>query len=63
MKGMKMNMCSSDDKQQLDQSKLNQMKVDILKTELENIKTGEKPYGEMTRIIRNLIINDAKKTF
>ena len=63
MKGMIMTTTSSDDRQNLDQNKLNQMKVEILKVEVDNIKTGEKPYGEMTRTIRTIIVNDANKTF
>lgn len=56
-------MTLTDGKKKLDQSKLNQMKAEILKVEMENIKTGEKPYGEMTRTIRTIIVNDANKTF
>lgn len=63
MKGMKKSMTLTDGKKKLDQSKLNQMKAEILKVEMENIKTGEKPYGEMTRTIRTIIVNDANKTF
>ena len=48
---------------ELDQRKLNQMKVEILKKEQDNLKTGEIPAEGMADQIKNIITNVARQTF
>ena len=48
---------------QLDEKKLLQMKLEILKLEQENIKTGEVTAEGMADMIKNIIINVARQTF
>jgi len=48
---------------ELDEKKLNQMKVAILKAEQDNLKTREKSSEEMSDIIRKIIIEEEKKTY
>lgn len=47
----------------LNEKKLNQMKVDILKAEQDNLKTREKPTEAMVEAIRKIIVNEAKKSY
>ena len=49
--------------QALDERKLNQMKVEILRLEQENLKTGELPAEGMADKIKNIITNVARQTF
>ena len=47
----------------LNEKKLNQMKVAILKAEQDNLKTREKPNDEMVEVIRKIIVEKVKKTY
>lgn len=47
----------------LNEKKLNQMKVDILKAEQENLKTREKSTDAMVEAVRKIIENEVKKTY
>lgn len=47
----------------LNEKKLNQMKVAILKAEQDNLKTREKPNDEMVDTIRKIIVEEVKKTY
>jgi len=49
--------------QELNQKKLEQMKVDILKMERENLKTREKSTDAMIETIRKIIVIETKKSF
>jgi len=49
--------------QELNQKKLEQMKVDILKMERENLKTREKSTDAMIETIRKIIVTETKKSF
>ena len=47
----------------LNEKKLNQMKVDILKVEQDNLKTREKSTDTMVDAVRKIIENEVKKSF
>ena len=47
----------------LNEKKLNQMKLEILRVEKENLKTREKPTEEMVELIAKIIIRESKKTY
>ncbi|MCB2291340.1 hypothetical protein LGK97_16560 [Clostridium sp. CS001] len=47
----------------VDQKKLNQMKLNILKIERDNIKTREKSNDEMVESIRKIISDEIKKNY
>ena len=47
----------------LNEKKLNQMKVTILKAEQDNLKTRERPNDEMVDVIRKIIVEEVKKTY
>lgn len=47
----------------LNDKKLNQMKVDILGIEQENLKTREKSNDAMMDAIRRIIVDEVKKTY
>jgi len=47
----------------LNEKKLNQMKVGILKAEQDNLKTREKSNDAMVDTIRKIIENEARKSF
>lgn len=48
---------------QLDENKLNRMKLAILKAEQENLKTRERGDDAMVDLIRRTIIDEVKKTY
>lgn len=48
---------------ELDEKKLNQMKLNILKVERENLRTREKSNEEMIDIIRRIIIDEIRKNY
>lgn len=48
---------------ELDERKLNQMKLEILKLEQENMNTGELSAEAMADRIKNIITNVARQTF
>lgn len=48
---------------ELDEKKLGQMKVEILRLEQKNLKTREKSNDAMVEVIRKIIINEVKKTY
>jgi len=47
----------------LNEKKLNQMKVAILKAEQDNLKTRERPNEEMVDVIRKIIVEEIKKAY
>ena len=47
----------------LNEKKLNQMKVDILRVEQDNLKTREKSSDAMVETIRKIIESEVKKTY
>jgi hypothetical protein len=47
----------------LNEKKLNQLKVAILKAEQDNLKTREKPNEEMVDVIRKIIVEEVKKAY
>ena len=47
----------------LNEKKLNQMKVAILKAEQDNLKTREKPPDAMVDVIRKIIVEEVHKTY
>jgi|GEM_PF-657578 hypothetical protein len=47
----------------LNEKKLNQMKVAILKAEQDNLKTREKPNDEMVDFLRKIIVEEVKKAY
>ena len=47
----------------LNEKKLNQMKVDILKAEQDNLKTREKSNESMVDTVRKIIENEVKKSY
>lgn len=47
----------------LNEKKLNQMKVDILKAEQDNLKTREKSNDAMVDTVRKIIENEVKKSY
>ena len=47
----------------LNEKKLNQMKVAILKAEQDNLKTRQKPNDEMVDDIRKIIVEEVKKVY
>jgi hypothetical protein len=49
--------------QDLNQKKLEQMKVEILKAERENLKTREKSTDAMIETLRKIIVTETKKNF
>lgn len=49
--------------QDLNQKKLEQMKVEILKVERENLKTREKSTDAMVETVRKIIVTETKKSF
>jgi hypothetical protein len=48
---------------ELNEKKLNQMKVDILGLEQSNLKTREKASDAMVEAIRKIIMDEAKKSY
>ena len=51
------------EKIELDEKKLNMMKLKILQAERENLKTQEKTPIQMADKVRNIIIEEVKKSF
>ena len=51
------------DKHELDEKKLNMIKIRILAAERENLKTQEKTGPQMSDKIRNIIIEEVNKTY
>ena len=49
--------------QELNQKKLEQMKVEILKAERVNLKTREKSTDAMVEAVRKIIVIETKKNF
>ena len=49
--------------EQLNQKKLEQMKVEILKVERDNLKTREKTTDAMVDALRRIIVTETKKNF
>lgn len=47
----------------IDEKKLNQMKLNILKVEHKNLKTREKSNDEMVELIRKIILDEVKKNY
>lgn len=47
----------------VNEKKLNTMKVKILKAEQENLKTREKTNDQMVELIRRIINDEAKKNY
>jgi hypothetical protein len=47
----------------LNEKKLNQMKVAILKAGQDNLKTREKPNDEMVDFLRKIIVEEVKKAY
>lgn len=47
----------------IDEKKLNQMKLNILKAEHKNLKTREKSNDEMVEVIRRIIADEVKKNY
>ena len=47
----------------LNEKKLNQMKVDILEAERDNLKTREKTQEAMVDTIRKIIVEEVKKAY
>jgi hypothetical protein len=47
----------------LNEKKLNQMKVEILRLEQNNLKTREKPDGAMVDAIKKIIVDESKKSY
>ncbi|MHB8170944.1 MAG: hypothetical protein ACYDG6_05320 [Thermincolia bacterium] len=47
----------------INEKKLNQMKLNILKAERENLKTREKTNDEMVETIRKIITDEIKKSY
>ena len=47
----------------LNEKKLNQMKVEILRLEQSNLKTREKPDGAMVEAIKKIIVDESKKSY
>lgn len=47
----------------IDQKKLNKMKLNILKIERDNLKTREKSNDEMVESIRKIISDEIKKNY
>ena len=47
----------------LNEKKLNQMKVDILQAEQDNLKTREKSTDAMVETVRKIIEAEVKKTY
>jgi hypothetical protein len=48
---------------ELNQKKLEQMKVEILKVERDNLKTREKSTDAMVDALRKIIVTETKKNF
>ena len=48
---------------ELDENKLNRMKLAILKAEQENLKTRDRGEEAMVELIRRIIIDEVKKTY
>lgn len=48
---------------EIDEKRLNAMKLKILKAEQENLKTREKTNDQMVETIRRIITDEAKKSF
>ena len=47
----------------LNEKKLNQKKVEILRLEQNNLKTREKPDGAMVDAIKKIIVDESKKSY
>jgi hypothetical protein len=47
----------------IEEKKLNQMKLNILKTEQNNSRTREKSNDEMIEVIRKIIADEVKKNY
>jgi hypothetical protein len=65
MKLEEMAMATSDygSEVKIEEKKLNQMKLNILKAEQKNIKTREKSNDEMIEAIRKIIADEVKKNY
>ena len=48
---------------ELEDKKLNQMKVEILTMEKKNLKTREKSFDDMVEAVRKTIVYGVKKTY
>jgi hypothetical protein len=49
--------------QELNQKKLDQMKVEILNAEKENLRTREKSTDAMIEMLKKIIVTETKKNF
>lgn len=47
----------------IDEKKLNRMKLNIIKLELENLKTKDKTFDEMVEAIRRIIADEVNKKY
>lgn len=56
-------MPNGNDESTINESGLNQMKVEILRAEQKNLNTGEKTNEAMVDLIRKTIIRIADKTY
>lgn len=54
---------SNDQKRNVNETRLNRMKLKILKAEQENLRTRERSDEAMVDLIRRIIIDEVKKTF
>jgi len=54
---------TENEKKLLDEKRLNNMKVNILRLEQENLKTREKTSDEMIEAIRKIISDEIKKNY
>ena len=54
---------SENDKKLIDEKRLNNMKVNVLRSEQENLKTREKTNDQMVEEIRKIIADEIKKNY
>ena len=51
------------DKRELDEKKLNMIKIQILSAERKNIKTQEKTPSQMADVLRAIIVEEVRKSY
>lgn len=54
---------NNDKKIEIDEKKLNKMKLNIIKAERNNLKTREKTKDEMVETIRKIIVDEVNKNY
>ncbi len=54
---------SENEKKLLDEKRLNNMKINVLRVEQENLKTTEKTNDQMVEAIRKIISDEIKKNY